>query len=109
MYDADFIFRECGFDWIPQWIDRELLVQRVLRPCHGEIKLYFLDAARSTIFKVSGRTITKQYDAVRFKAPPGRLSAFLGTAFELFRFVARYRGRRRLLRSWCRTRRRRST
>jgi hypothetical protein len=82
MYDADFIFRECGFDWIPQWIDRELLFNASCDLATGEIKLYFLDAARSTIFKVSGRTITKQYDAVRFKAPPGRLSAFLGTAFD---------------------------
>jgi hypothetical protein len=82
MYDADFIFRECGFDWIPQWIDRELLFNASYDLATGEIKLYFLDAARSTIFKVSGTTITKQYDAVRFKAPPGRLSAFLGTDFD---------------------------
>ena len=82
MYDAAFVFGECGFDWIPQWIDRKLLFNASYDLGSGEIKLYFLDAARTTIFKVSGRTITKQYDAVRSSAPPGRLSEFLGAEFD---------------------------
>lgn len=81
-YDSEFIFGECGFDWIPEWIDRRLLFNVSYDLGTGEIKLYFLDAARSTIFKVSGRTITKQYDAVRFNAPPVRLSEFLGAEFD---------------------------
>ena len=82
MYDAEFIFGECGFDWIPPWIDRELLFNASYDLATGEIKLYFLDAAKTTIFKVSGRTITKQYDAVHFRAPPARLSEYLGTEFD---------------------------
>jgi hypothetical protein len=82
MYDADFIFGECGFDWIPPWIDRNLLFNASYDLGTGEIKLYFLDAAKSTIFKVSGKTITKQYDALRFRAPPARLSEFLGAEFD---------------------------
>ncbi|OGA16076.1 MAG: hypothetical protein A3I63_02710 [Betaproteobacteria bacterium RIFCSPLOWO2_02_FULL_66_14] len=84
MYDAEFIFGECGFDWIPPWIDRRLLFNASYELGTGEIKLYFLDAARSTIFKISGKSITKQYDALRFNAPPARLSAFLGAEFDYF-------------------------
>jgi hypothetical protein len=82
MYDAEFIFKECGFDWIPPSIDRNLLFNASYDLGTGEIKLYFLDATKSTILKVSGKTITKQYDAVCFKAPPARLSAFLGAEFN---------------------------
>jgi hypothetical protein len=81
-YDAKFIFEECGFDWIPPWIDRKLLFNASYDLATGEIKLYFLNAEKSTIFKVSGKTITKQYDAVRFDAPSARLSEFLGAAFD---------------------------
>lgn len=84
MYDAGYIFGECGFDWIPPWIDRGLLFNASYDLGSGEIKLYFLDAARSTIFKVSGKRITKQYDAVRFRAPTARLSEFLGVEFDYF-------------------------
>ena len=81
-YNRDFIFRECGFDWLPPSIDRELLFNASYDLGTGEVKLYFLDSKRTTIFKVSGRNITRQYDAVSFRAPPARLSAFLEADFD---------------------------
>lgn len=49
------------------------------------VKLYFLDETKSFLFKVGPEGITKQFNAEKFHADPGRLSAFLGQPFDYTR------------------------
>lgn len=81
-FNAEFIFRECGFDWVPHYIDRDLLFNVSYDLQTGEMKLYVLARSRDFIYKISANAISKQYDAVMHGADPSRLSEFLGTDFD---------------------------
>jgi hypothetical protein len=82
MYNAKFIFEECGFDWIPESINRDLLFNVSYDLQSGEIKIYILDESRTFLYKISRDSITKQYDALTSGAKPERLSQFLETEFD---------------------------
>src|SRR5688572_20047907 len=81
-YDLDFVFRECGFDWVPEDIDRNLLFNVSYDLKTREMKLYVLAPGRDFIYKIGANTITKQYDAVTHGADPARLSEFLGADLD---------------------------
>ncbi len=61
MYDLAFIFDECGFDSLPEYIERERLFNVSFDVVSGEIKLYVLDASEKFLYKLSADTITRQY------------------------------------------------
>ena len=61
MYDLAFIFDECGFDSLPEYIERERLFNVSFDIVSGEIKLYVLDESEQFLYKLSTDTITRQY------------------------------------------------
>ena len=81
-YNHDFIFGECGFDWLPDYIDRDLLFNVSCDLQSGEVKLYVLARSKDFIYKISRNSISKQYDAEAYGANPARLSEFLGARFD---------------------------
>lgn len=83
MYNLPFIFEECGFGWVPPWIDRELLYNVSYEPASGEIKLYVLDESRSFLHKISrSGTIIRQYEAGAAGVDGTHLERFLGATFD---------------------------
>ncbi len=82
MYDQDFIFRECGFDWIPGYIHRDLLFNVSYDVGSGDIKLYFLDSVKTFLYKVTRAGISAQYAALSVGADPTPLIRYLGIRFD---------------------------
>ncbi|MBS3952355.1 MAG: hypothetical protein KGZ88_05345 [Methylomicrobium sp.] len=82
MYNNDFIFKECGFDWLPDYLIKDNLFNVSYDIDTEVIKLYILDETKSFLYKISQEGISKQYEALKFKADPSRLSAFLGVEFD---------------------------
>jgi hypothetical protein len=77
------IFEECGFDWVPPHINRDLLFNVSYDLADRAIKLYILDQTRKFLYKIDqNRSITKQFNALSQSADPTRLSAFLGGKFN---------------------------
>ena len=66
VYSKAFLFEECGFDWVPDDIDRALLFNLSYDLGSGEVKLYILDESRRFLHKVSRGGITWQHEAVEF-------------------------------------------
>lgn len=81
-YNQEFIFRECGFDWVPEYVDRNLLFNVSYDLQNDEVKLYVLARSRDFMYKISANAIVKQYDALMHGADPSRLSQFLGADFD---------------------------
>ncbi|HEX8524819.1 MAG TPA: hypothetical protein VF669_21385 [Tepidisphaeraceae bacterium] len=84
-YNLDFVYKKCGFDWIPPQINRALLLNVSYDFGDRSIKLYVHDEARQFVYKIDqSRTITRQYrgDAAGAGADPRRLSEFLGDRFD---------------------------
>ncbi len=82
VHSKQFIFEECGFDWIPDYIDRDRLYNVSFNTCTGEIKLYLLDESGTFLYKVSTEGITKQTGAEDIGAERSRLSEFLDYDFN---------------------------
>lgn len=82
MYDKKFIFEECGFDFVPGYINRDLLFNVSYDIHTGEIKLYILNNEKTYLYKISKDHITKQFDAVQVGAETSRLSEYLETEFD---------------------------
>ena len=61
MYDLRFIFDECGFGDVPDYIDRSRLFNVSLDLTSGYLKLYVLDASERFVHKVTPDGITRQY------------------------------------------------
>lgn len=61
MYDLRFIFDECGFGDVPDYIDRSRLFNVSLDLTSGYIKLYVLDASERFAHKITRDGITRQY------------------------------------------------
>jgi hypothetical protein len=61
MYDLRFIFDECGFGHVPDYIDRSRLFNVSLDLTSGDIKLYVLDASERFAHKITRSGITRQY------------------------------------------------
>src|SRR5688572_11018061 len=61
MYDLRFIFEECGFGEVPDYIDRSRLFNVSLDLTSGDIKLYVLDASERFAHKITRSGITRQY------------------------------------------------
>src|SRR5690242_1908002 len=61
MYDLRFIFDECGFGDVPDYIDRTRLFNVSLDLTTGDIKLYVLDASERFAYKITRDGITRQY------------------------------------------------
>lgn len=80
MYDLNFIFEDCGFSDIPEYIKRERLFNVSFDINTGAIKLYVLDDEKRSVYKVSHAGISRQYagDAPEFNAKPAEISRFLG-------------------------------
>jgi hypothetical protein len=87
MYNKDFIFKECGFDWIPEYLNKDNLFNVSYDINTEVIKLYILDESKSFLYKVSREGITKQYEALKYKADPSRLSEFLGSQFDYRKII----------------------
>jgi hypothetical protein len=85
MYDKDFIFKECGFDWLPPEVNRDLLFNVSYELGSGEVKLYILDEGRRFLHKVSRGGVTRQ--CVGTGADPAPLAKFLGTDFDFAQLV----------------------
>ena len=74
MYDLRFIFDECGFGDVPDYIDRSRLFNVSLDLTSGYLKLYVLDASERFVHKVTPDGITRQYSAAgRTRASRRRL------------------------------------
>lgn len=63
MYDLAYIFDQCGFDRLPDYIDRSRLFNVSFDVDTGEIKLYVLDESERFAYKISKQGISKQYSA----------------------------------------------
>lgn len=61
MYDLRFVFDECGFGDVPDYIDRSRLFNVSFDLTSGDIKLYVLDASERFLHKVTRDGITRQY------------------------------------------------
>lgn len=61
MYDLDFIFDECGFKNLPEYIERERLFNVSFDIASAETKLYVLDKSERFLYKLSSDTVTRQY------------------------------------------------
>ena len=62
MYDLNFIFDECGFRDVPEYIDRDRLFNVSFDIHTEEIKLYVLDKGERFAYKLSqDGTISRQY------------------------------------------------
>lgn len=84
-YNLDFVFNECGFDWLGPDINRALLLNVSYCFRDRSLKLYIHDSSREFVYKIDqSRTITRQYrgDSVGAQADPARLSKFLADTFD---------------------------
>jgi len=82
MYNRRFIFEECGFNWIPPHINRDLLFNVSYDVTTGEVKLYILNEARNSLFKISRAGIAIQHEATT-PADSAPLADFLpGHSFD---------------------------
>jgi hypothetical protein len=81
MYDLRFIFDECGFADVPDYIDRARLFNVSLDLTSGYIKLYVLDASERFAHKITRDGITRQYsgDDPEHGGDHARLDRHLGT------------------------------
>jgi len=61
MYDLRFIFDECGFGDVPDYVDRSRLFNVSLDLMSGDIKLYVLDSSERFAHKITRDGITRQY------------------------------------------------
>jgi len=61
MYDLRFIFDECGFGDVPNYIDRSRLFNVSFDLTSGYVKLYVLDASERFAYKITRDGITRQY------------------------------------------------
>jgi len=61
MYDLRFIFDECGFGDVPDYVDRSRLFNVSLDLMSGDIKLYVLDSSERFAHKITRAGITRQY------------------------------------------------
>ncbi len=77
-FDIDFAFGDCGFDWVPAHIDRNLLFNVSFEPATGDIKLYVLDATRTLLHKISRTGITVQRGIAHDATAPDALRDCLG-------------------------------
>jgi hypothetical protein len=82
MYDKEFVFRDHGFDWIPDYINRDLLLNVSFDTESEEVKLYILDSSKQFLYKITRAGITKQYNALAYRAETSKLSRFLRTDFD---------------------------
>jgi hypothetical protein len=80
--DEDFLYGECGFDWLPESVDRSRLYNVSLNLVTAEIKLYFLHPQGACLYKASGGKVTRQYEASRVTVDFERLTANLGRSFD---------------------------
>ncbi|MFM8332171.1 MAG: hypothetical protein ACKN9T_10820 [Candidatus Methylumidiphilus sp.] len=87
MYDLDYIFTDCGFTWVPEYIDRHRLFNVSYELGTGEITLYVLGGNNTFLYKISRKGIFKQYDALAYGADPARLDSFLGAQFDCRQIV----------------------
>jgi hypothetical protein len=78
MFDETFVFDECGFGWVPDWIRRDLLFNVSFDLADRSVKLYVLHESREFVYKIGDRTIARQYHALAGGADPARLAGFLG-------------------------------
>lgn len=80
MYDLSFIFDECGFVDVPEYVERERLFNVSFDTATGDIKLYVLDRNEQCVHKLSRKGTTRQYagDAPEFDRMPDQISRFLG-------------------------------
>jgi len=81
MYDLRFIFDECGFGDVPDYIDRSRLFNVSLDLTSGYIKLYVLDVSERFAHKITRDGITRQYsgDDAEHGGDHARLERHLGT------------------------------
>lgn len=86
-YDDHFVFKVCGFDWVPDWIDRSRLFNVSYDFQSQEVKLYFLDSAGDTLFKISDRQIQTQQLANTSNFDAEMLFSKLGVRFDLRQIV----------------------
>jgi hypothetical protein len=86
-YDNNFVFVECGFDWLPASIDRGRLFNVAYDLQTGAVKLYFLDPAEDKLLKVSGSQIETQYLANSKNVDAESIYAALGLRFDLTEIV----------------------
>lgn len=83
VYDADFLFDECGFGWVPPHIDRTRLFNVSYEVVSGEIKLYVLDDSGSLLYKIdSAGTITEQRSFPAAGKDSRALQDFLGEELD---------------------------
>ena len=80
MYDLRFIFDECGFGDVPDYIDRSRLFNVSFDLTSGYVKLYVLDASERFAHKITRDGITRQYsgDDPEHGGDHGRLERHLG-------------------------------
>ena len=80
MYDLRFIFDECGFGDVPDYIDRSRLFNVSFDLTSGYVKLYVLDASERFAHKITRDGITRQYsgDAPEHGGDHGRLERHVG-------------------------------
>ncbi len=79
MYDLDFVFDQCGFIDVPEYIQRERLFNVSFDIDTGDIKLYVLDKSERYVHKLARTSVSRQYagDAPEFDDIAGKLSCFL--------------------------------
>jgi hypothetical protein len=82
MYDLEFIFKECGFHWLPGYIDKELLFNVSFNVNSGSIKLYVLNQDKSLLYKASDGQIVQQELVKDQKDKYQQLSTFLEYSFD---------------------------
>jgi hypothetical protein len=82
MYNHKFIFKECGFDWLPNYINRDLLFNTSFNIKTGEIKLYFLNENMNLLYKIDRQQITQQYKVEQPQHKQKDLNDFLGYQFN---------------------------
>lgn len=84
MYDLEFIYTYAGITMLPTEIDPSKLFNVSFDIDTGDAKLYILDDAQRSVYKVSKTQIGKQYSGAdpEFGADPRRLNAFLKAQFD---------------------------
>jgi len=82
MYNLSFIFEECGFDWLPGYIDRTLLFNTSFNTQTGAVKLYILDKSKRFLYKIDGKQIIRQTKIEDKPKYQQQLSDFFECSFD---------------------------